>query len=58
MSESDSYGDAKSKLMPKKHYAVTTDEARHKFIACWNSGNRTIKEVCADRIFPFFFLGT
>ena len=44
-SESDIYADNKSKLLPKKHYAVTSDEARHKFIAVWNSGNRTIKEV-------------
>ena len=53
-SESDSYADNKSKLVPKKHYAVTSDEARHKFIAVWNSGNRTIKEVslnCPNFIF-------
>ncbi len=44
-SDADSYAHARSKLMPKKNYSVTTDEARHKFIGVWNSGNRTIKEV-------------
>jgi hypothetical protein len=41
--ESESYEGTKSKLLHKKHYSVTTDEARHKFIGVWNSGNRTIK---------------
>jgi hypothetical protein len=29
----------------KKHYTVTSDEDRHRFIAVWNLGGNTIKEV-------------
>jgi len=40
---SDNDDEAKVKLMPKKSYAVTSDEERHKFVEVWNSGTRTIK---------------
>ena len=35
----------------KKSYAVTTDEARHKFIQLWNNGTCTIKQVTLKNIF-------
>ncbi|TNV86021.1 hypothetical protein FGO68_gene3842 [Halteria grandinella] len=38
------------KGLAKKHYSVTSDEARHKFITVWNSGTKTIKEKMIDRI--------
>lgn len=34
-----------NKVPPKKSYSVTSDEARRRFIAVWNSGTKTIKEV-------------
>ena len=35
--------DEEAKAPSKKHYAVTTDDSRRKFIELWSQGNYTIK---------------
>lgn len=43
----------------KKHYSVTTDDSRKRFIELWNSGTITIKQVSnssSHNLFPFLKL--
>jgi len=45
MSSDEALVDRENKVGGKKHYSVTTDESRRKFIELWNSGTITIKQV-------------
>ena len=43
--EESSSHDRDAKLHARKHYSVTTDEMRRRFIALWATGTKNIKEV-------------